>query len=78
MDNLPIQQTNPRKIIMIKEGPAVQRKWDKNSTPLISHKKNITVFLVMSRPLLARKGRKIMAAFKENFEISKPQLMKEE
>ena len=78
MDNLPTQQTNPRKIIIIKEGPPVQRKRDEKNTPLISEKKNIIVLPTMAHPLLARKGRKIMATFKENFEISKPQLMKEE
>ena len=77
MDNLPIQQTIPRKIIIVKEGSAIQRKRDEKNKLLISQKKNITVLPVMAHPLLARKGRRMMTTFKENFETSKPQPMKD-
>ena len=55
MDNLPIQQTNTRKIIIIKEGTTIQRKREEKNTPLISQKENIIVLPVMVHPLLAEK-----------------------
>ena len=50
MDSLSTKLTNPSKSIIIKEGPAVQRKRDEKNAPLIFQKKNITVILVMAHP----------------------------
>ena len=77
MENLPTQPTNPSKIVIIKEGPAVQKKRDGKNKPLIFEKNNIKVLPMMAHPLLSRKGKKTMTTFKENFEISNPQPMKD-